>query len=95
VTPPRRLVLDTDVLFSRVHHETYGRPGVEGVVIVIWSDAILTELKRVLIEHGRSPTGELRCERWHCGTSAGAERCVADAVLGHVEKTQAKLIRAI
>jgi predicted nucleic acid-binding protein len=55
VTPPRRLVLDTDVLFSRVHHETYGRLGAEGVVVVIWSESILAELERVLIAHGRSP----------------------------------------
>jgi predicted nucleic acid-binding protein len=55
VTPPRRLVLDTDVLFSRVYHETYGRLGAEGVVIVIWSEEILAELERVLIGHGRSP----------------------------------------
>jgi predicted nucleic acid-binding protein len=55
VTPPRRLVLNTDVLFSRVHHETYGRLGAEGVVIVIWSEEILAELERILIEHGRSP----------------------------------------
>ena len=56
MTPARQLVLDTDVLFSRVHHETYGRLGAEGVVAVIWSEAILAELERVLIEHGRSPT---------------------------------------
>lgn len=55
MTPPRRLVLDTDVLFSRVYHETYGRLGAEGVVIVIWSEEILAELERVLVEHGRSP----------------------------------------
>ena len=55
MTPQRRVVLDTDVLFSRVYHETYGRLGAEGVVIVIWSEEILAELERVLIEHGRSP----------------------------------------
>ena len=55
MTPPRRVVLDTDVLFSRVYHETYGRLGAEGVVVVIWSEEILAELERVLIEHDRDP----------------------------------------
>jgi predicted nucleic acid-binding protein len=54
VTPPRRVVLDTDVLYSRVYHETYGRLGAEGLVVVVWSEAILAELERVLRDHGRS-----------------------------------------
>jgi predicted nucleic acid-binding protein len=54
VTPPRRVVLDTDVLFSRVYHETYGRLGAERVVVVVWSEAILAELERVLRRHERS-----------------------------------------
>ncbi len=54
MTPPRRVVLDTDVLFSRIYHETYGYLGAESVVDVIWSEAILSELHRVFVERGRS-----------------------------------------
>ena len=41
ITPPRRVVLDTNVLFSRVFHETYGYLGAEGVVSVMWFESIL------------------------------------------------------
>jgi predicted nucleic acid-binding protein len=93
VTPPRRLVLDTDVLFSRVYHETYGRLGAEGVVIVIWSDAILAELERVLIEHGRSPRhAEAVCNFVRAGfpgshvepKSGGGAAFVSDTADAHI-----------
>jgi hypothetical protein len=54
VNPPRRVVLDTDVLFSRIYHETYGYLGAETVVDVVYSETILDELRRVLHEHGRT-----------------------------------------
>ena len=54
MNPPRRVVLDTDVLFSRIYHETYGYLGAEAVVRVLWPDPILEELHHALTQQGRT-----------------------------------------
>jgi hypothetical protein len=50
--PPPRAVLDTDVLFSRVLHELLGRVASElRLLTLLWSDELLAEAARTLIEH--------------------------------------------
>src|SRR4051795_2094157 len=59
----RRVVLDSSVIFSRVLHELFGRLALEaGLFDLVWSDELLAECKRVLIE--RKPVSELVAERW-------------------------------
>lgn len=58
-----RAVLDTNVIFSRVLHELFGRLAREARRFhVIWSDELLAEAKRALID--RKPTTEPIAERW-------------------------------
>jgi hypothetical protein len=48
--PIPRLVIDTNVIYSRVLHELIGRLAREARVFdVVWSDELLAEAKRVLI----------------------------------------------
>lgn len=59
----RRVVLDSSVIFSRVLHEVFGRLALEVRLFdLVWSDELLAETKRVLIE--RKPVGEQVAERW-------------------------------
>ncbi len=65
MTPPRppRAVLDTDVIFSRVLHELLGRIASElRLLTPIWSDELLTEAERVLVE--KKPMPEAAARRW-------------------------------
>lgn len=58
-----RAVLDTNVIFSRVLHELFGRLAREARLFdVIWSDELLAEAKRTLIE--KKPTTEPIAARW-------------------------------
>lgn len=57
------VVLDSSVLFSRVLHELFGRLAIDaGLFAIAWSDELLAETKRVLIE--RKPVSEPVAERW-------------------------------
>jgi len=48
---PPRAVLDSDVIFSRVLYELFGRAAATaGVLTLLWSDELLAEAKRALIE---------------------------------------------
>ncbi len=48
---PPTVVLDTNVVFSRVLHELLGRAGnTGGLLELIWSDGLVAETTRVLIE---------------------------------------------
>lgn len=59
----RRLVLDSSVLYSRVLHELFGRLASEARLFdIAWSDELLAETKRVLIE--RKPVSQTVAERW-------------------------------
>jgi predicted nucleic acid-binding protein len=58
-----RVVLDTNIIFSRVLHELFGRLAREARLFdLIWSDKLLAEAKRTLIE--KKPTTEPIAERW-------------------------------
>lgn len=58
-----RAVLDTNVIYSRVLHELIGRVAREARLFdLIWSDELLAEAKRVLIE--TKPMSEPVAERW-------------------------------
>jgi predicted nucleic acid-binding protein len=58
-----RAVLDTDVIYSRVLHELIGRLAYqERLLTLIWSDELLNEAKRILVE--RKPVPEQAAERW-------------------------------
>ena len=58
-----RAVLDTDVIYSRVLHELIGRLAhQERLLTLIWSDELLKEAKRILVE--RKPMPEHAAERW-------------------------------
>jgi predicted nucleic acid-binding protein len=60
---PPRAVLDTDVIYSRVLHELIGRLAYqERLLTLIWSEELLTEAKRILVE--RKPMPEQAAERW-------------------------------
>ncbi|MBS1870025.1 MAG: PIN domain-containing protein [Actinobacteria bacterium] len=60
---PPRAVLDTDVIFSRVLYELFGRLAIEHEVLsLIWSDELLREAQRVLID--RKPLPPPSAERW-------------------------------
>jgi hypothetical protein len=48
---PPRAVLDSDVIFSRVLYELFGRAAATaGLLTLLWSDELLAEAKRALIE---------------------------------------------
>lgn len=47
---PVRVVLDANILFSRVLHELMGRAGTAGLFAVVWSEELLHETRRVLVE---------------------------------------------
>jgi predicted nucleic acid-binding protein len=58
-----RVVLDSSILFSRVLHELFGRLALDAQLFaILWSDELLAETKRVLIE--RKPVDEPVAERW-------------------------------
>jgi predicted nucleic acid-binding protein len=58
-----RAVLDTDVIYSRVLHELIGRLAYqERLLTLIWSEELLDEAKRILVE--RKPMPEETAERW-------------------------------
>lgn len=60
---PPRAVLDTNVIYSRVLHELIGRlASQERLLTLIWSDELLDEAKRTLVE--RKPVTEQVAERW-------------------------------
>lgn len=59
----RVAVLDTDVIFSRVLHELFGRlSGELRLLDIIWSDELLSEAERVLRE--RKPLPPEAAARW-------------------------------
>lgn len=56
-------MLDTDVIFSRVLHELFGRIATElRLLTLIWSDELLAEAERVLSERKPKPAPAAR--RW-------------------------------
>jgi len=61
--PVPRAVLDSNVIFSRVLHELLGRAAGEARLFdLVWSEELLTETKRALIEE--KPTSDAVAERW-------------------------------
>lgn len=62
-SPVPRAVLDSNVIFSRVLHKLMGRVAREARLLdLIWSEQLLAEAKRVLIE--AKPASEPIAERW-------------------------------
>jgi predicted nucleic acid-binding protein len=60
---PPRAVLDSDVIFSRVLYELFGRAALEErLLTLVWNDELLDEAKRALIE--RKPLPEPVADRW-------------------------------
>jgi hypothetical protein len=60
---PPRAVLDSDVIFSRVLYELLGRAAASArLLTLVWSDELLEEAKRVLVE--RKPLPAAVAERW-------------------------------
>lgn len=58
-----RAVLDTDIIFSRVLHELFGRLAAEARLLdLLWSDELLDEARRVLVERKPLPRGI--ADRW-------------------------------
>jgi predicted nucleic acid-binding protein len=58
-----RAVIDSDVIFSRVLHELFGRVAAEARLLdLIWSEPLLAEAERVLIE--RKPVSPDVAARW-------------------------------
>lgn len=58
-----RAVLDTDIIFSRVLHELFGRLAAEARLLdLLWSDELLDEARRVLVE--RKPLTPGVADRW-------------------------------
>jgi predicted nucleic acid-binding protein len=57
-----RAVLDTNVIYSRVLHDLIGRIANDGFLEVVWSEELLAEAKKVLIEN--KPVEEAVAERW-------------------------------
>lgn len=56
-------MLDTDVIFSRVLHELFGRLASElRLLTLIWSDELVAEAERVLVE--RKPLEPAAARRW-------------------------------
>lgn len=56
-------MLDTDVIFSRVLHELFGRIASElRLLSLVWSDELLAEAERVLVE--RKPVAPAVAARW-------------------------------
>lgn len=63
MTAPPRAVLDSNVIFSRVLHELLGRVAASlRLLDLIWSDELLAEAERVLIE--RKPLTPKQASRW-------------------------------
>ncbi len=60
---PPRAVLDTDIIYSRVLHELIGRLAYqERLLTLIWSDELLKEAERILVERKQVP--EHAAKRW-------------------------------
>ena len=58
-----RAVLDSDIIFSRVLYELFGRVSAEARLLdLIWSEPLLAEAERVLIE--RKPVPPQVAARW-------------------------------
>lgn len=58
-----RAVLDSDVIYSRVLHELFGRIAAEARLLdLIWSEPLLAEAERVLVE--RKPVSPQVAARW-------------------------------
>lgn len=58
-----RAVLDSDVIFSRVLHELFGRLATgPRLLTLIWSDELLAEAQSALVR--RKPTTEQAADRW-------------------------------
>jgi predicted nucleic acid-binding protein len=58
-----RAILDSDVIFSRVLHELFGRVAAEARLLdLIWSEPLLAEAERVLVE--RKPVPPEVAARW-------------------------------
>jgi predicted nucleic acid-binding protein len=58
-----RAVLDTDIIFSRVLHELFGRLAAEARLMdLLWSDELLDEARRVLVK--RKPLTPGVADRW-------------------------------
>ncbi len=63
MSPPPRAVLDSNVIFSRVLYELLGRVAASlRLLDLIWSDELLAEAERVLIE--RKPLTPEQASRW-------------------------------
>ena len=80
------VVLDSSVLFSRVLHELFGRLAIEtGLFTIAWSDELLAETERVLIE--RKPVSEAVAQRWvgYLRVAFPDGRKVLDAAAGGVD----------
>jgi len=62
VNAPPRVVLDSDVVYSRVMHELFGRLASEArLLTIIWSEELLGEAQRVLIDRkGLEPAVGMR-----------------------------------
>lgn len=62
-TGPRRAVLDSDVIYSRVLHELFGRLAhQERLLTLIWSEELLNEAKQTLI--AGKQVSEAVADRW-------------------------------
>jgi len=60
---PPRAVLDSDVIFSRVLYELFGRAAATaGLLTLLWGDELLAEARRALIE--RKPLTAAVADRW-------------------------------
>jgi hypothetical protein len=61
--PLPRAILDSDVIFSRVLHELFGRVAAKARLLdLIWSEPLLAEAERVLVE--RKPVPPVVAARW-------------------------------
>lgn len=82
-----RAILDSNVIFSRVLHELMGRLAVARMLDLVWSDPLLAETKRVLIEE--KPVSEVVAERWieHMRANFPDGRVDLDEVLETIDVT--------
>jgi predicted nucleic acid-binding protein len=74
-TPPPRAVLDSDVIFSRVLHDLFGRLATgPRLFTLIWSDELLAEARSALMR--RKPVSAEVADRWvgYLSSSFPAER---------------------
>jgi len=63
LSEPQRAVLDTDVIFSRVLYELFGRLALQQrLLTLVWSDELLAEAERVLA--ARKPLPAAVAAQW-------------------------------